>query len=96
MTCEVKSARMLPIFAKHSCSFAQDPEFFNDDALYDDLNFDEVHAVTLDLGIKDDDEEEPTPEPAPAPVAAKQFVPLKKLPEPTQLDKKVRPQCRDG
>ena len=96
MTCEVKSARMLPIFAKHSCSFAQDPEFFNDDALYDDLNFDEVHAVTLDLGIKDDDEEEPAPEPAPAPVAAKQVVPPKKQPEPTQPDKKVRPQCRDG
>ena len=70
----------------------QDPDFFNDDALYDDLNFDEVHAVTLDLGIKEEDEEEPAPAPAPAPspVVAKPVAQLKKLPEPAQQDKKVR------
>ena len=49
----------------------EDPDFFMDDAIYDDLNFDE-EGIDLDLGIsKDEDDDAPEPAPAPAPVAPK-------------------------
>eukprot|EP01052_Picozoa_sp_SAG31_P011966 SAG31_NODE_689_length_12806_cov_5.358857_20_plen_204_part_00 len=47
-----------------------DPDFYMDDAIYDELNFD-AEGIDLDLGIsKEEEEPEPPPAPAPAPKAA--------------------------